>query len=113
MTAWRSFAAFPAFGACSTVIRSAEDAMTYARMGWYDFTGVVTYKNARKVIEVIKTVPLDRMMIETTHRILHPSARGRCDSTYCTSLPKRSPGARLDPGNRGAPCHRKRVFSIS
>ncbi len=45
---------------------SWESAKTYLDMGLYiSFTGVVTFKNAAKLIEVARNMPLDRMMIET------------------------------------------------
>mgnify|MGYP003752422607 FL=1 len=98
---------------------SAEDAMTYARMGWYlSFTGVVTYKNARKVIEVIKQFPLDRMMIETDAPYLAPVPhRGRrCDSTYLHLVAEKIAEVRgLDPEEIAARTlvTGKEFFSIS
>ncbi len=45
---------------------SAEIARELLKMGFYiSFTGVVTFKNARKAIEALKAVPLDRLFIET------------------------------------------------
>ena len=63
---------------------SLEDAKTLVRLGWMlSFTGVVTYKNARKSLEVIEWLPTDRIMIET-------------DSPYLTPEPFR--GKRNDSG---------------
>ncbi len=62
-----------------------EDAKTLVRLGWYlSFTGTVTYTNARKALEVIAAVPLERIMIETDSPYLTPEPfRGRRnDSTY-------------------------------
>ena len=54
------------------------------KLGWMiSFTGVVTYKNARKALEVIDWLPMDRIMIET-------------DSPYLTPEPFR--GKRNDSG---------------
>src|SRR5699024_1458625 len=45
---------------------SLEDAKVLVKLGWMlSFTGVITYKNARKVLEVVKWLPMDRIMIET------------------------------------------------
>ena len=45
---------------------SAETAKELLKMGLHiSFTGVVTFKNARKAIEALKVVPMDRLMIET------------------------------------------------
>lgn len=50
-----------------------EQAKELIRLGWYlSFTGVVTYKNARKSLEVIEWMPLDRLMIETDCPYLSP-----------------------------------------
>ncbi|WP_446898245.1 TatD family hydrolase [Clostridium sp. LBM24168] len=45
---------------------SVEFAKECLKLGYYiGFTGVVTFKNARKIIEVAKEVPLDRILVET------------------------------------------------
>ena len=63
---------------------SLEDAKVLVKLGWMiSFTGVVTYKNARKALEVIDWLPMDRIMIET-------------DSPYLTPEPFR--GKRNDSG---------------
>ena len=52
---------------------SAEMAKELIRRGWYiSFSGVVTFKNATRVREVVKTVPLDRLLIETDCPYLAP-----------------------------------------
>ena len=56
---------------------SPEMAGELLKMGWYlGFDGPVTYKNARKQLEVLKICPLDRILIET-------------DSPYMTPVPHR------------------------
>ncbi|MCI1944912.1 TatD family hydrolase [Clostridium luticellarii] len=45
---------------------SVEFARECLKLGYYiGFTGVVTFKNAKKVINVAKEVPLDRILVET------------------------------------------------
>lgn len=64
---------------------SLEDAKTLVRLGWMlSFTGAITYKNARKALEVLQWLPMDRIMIET-------------DSPYLTPEPFR--GKRNDSGH--------------
>ena len=52
---------------------SAEMARELVRRGWYiSFSGVLTFKNARKVREVAAVVPHDRILIETDAPYLSP-----------------------------------------
>lgn len=45
---------------------SAETAKELIKQGFYiSFTGVVTFKNARRAIEALKVIPLERLFIET------------------------------------------------
>lgn len=45
---------------------SAETAKELLEMGFMiSFTGVLTFKNARRAIESVKVIPMDRIMIET------------------------------------------------
>lgn len=63
---------------------SAEMAKELVARGWYiGFTGVLTFKNARKAVEVAKSIPLDRIVLET-------------DCPYMAPEPFR--GKRNDPG---------------
>ncbi len=63
---------------------SAEMAKELVKRGWYiGFTGVLTFKNARKALEVAAAIPLDRIVIET-------------DCPYMSPEPFR--GRRNDPG---------------
>ena len=63
---------------------SLEMAKELVKRGWYiGFTGVLTFKNARKAIEVAANIPLDRIVIET-------------DCPYMAPVPFR--GKRNDPG---------------
>ena len=63
---------------------SAEMAKELVKRGWYiGFTGVLTFKNARKAIEVASSIPLERIVLET-------------DCPYMSPEPFR--GKRNDPG---------------
>ncbi len=45
---------------------SAEMAQELVKRGWYiGFTGVLTFKNAKKAVEVASAIPLDRIVLET------------------------------------------------
>ena len=55
------------------------------KRGWYlGFDGPITYKNARKALEVLEMCPMDRILIET-------------DSPYLSPVPRR--GKRNDSRN--------------
>ena len=63
---------------------SAEMAKWLVSRGWYiGFTGVLTFKNARKAVETAAAIPLDRIVLET-------------DCPYMSPEPFR--GKRNDPG---------------
>lgn len=63
---------------------SLEMAKELVSLGWYiGFTGVLTFKNARKALEVAAGLPLDRIVLET-------------DCPYMSPEPFR--GKRNDPG---------------
>jgi TatD DNase family protein len=52
---------------------SAEMAKQLVDLGWYiGFTGVLTFKNARKAIEVAESIPLERIVIETDCPYMSP-----------------------------------------
>ena len=56
---------------------SVEMASELIKRGWYlGFDGPITYKNARKAIEVLEFCPLDKIVVET-------------DSPYLTPVPNR------------------------
>ena len=62
---------------------SAELARQLVQLGWYvGFTGVVTFKNARRALEAAAACPLDRILLETDAPYMAPTPyRGkRCDS---------------------------------
>ena len=63
---------------------SAEVAEEIIKMGMYiSFTGVLTFKNAKKAVKALKAVPLDRLMLETDCPYMAPEPfRGkRCNSS--------------------------------
>ena len=63
---------------------SAEMAKQLVELGWYiGFTGVLTFKNARKAVETAASIPLERIVLET-------------DCPYMAPEPFR--GRRNDPG---------------
>ena len=63
---------------------SAEMARQLVDLGWYiGFTGVLTFKNARRAIETAASIPVDRIVLET-------------DCPYMAPEPFR--GKRNDPG---------------
>ena len=62
---------------------SAQMAKEFVKLGYYiSISGTITWKNAREPLEVIKAVPLDRLLIET-------------DCPYLTPAPNR--GKRNEP----------------
>ncbi len=66
---------------------SLEMAQELIKRGWYiGFTGVLTFKNARKAVEVAANIPLERLLLET-------------DCPYMAPEPFR--GKRNDPGKLG------------
>ena len=62
------------------------------RLGMYiGLNGVATFKNARKSLEVVKEIPLDRLVLETDCPYLAPEPhRGkRNDSSYIPFIAER------------------------
>lgn len=63
---------------------SAETAREIIKLGMYiGFTGVLTFKNAKKALKALEAVPLDRLLLETDCPYMAPVPfRGkRCDSS--------------------------------
>jgi TatD DNase family protein len=63
---------------------SAETAVEILKLGMYiGFTGVITFKNAKKAIRALEAVTLDRLLLETDCPYMAPVPfRGkRCDSS--------------------------------
>lgn len=64
---------------------SAQSALDYCRLGMYiGIGGVITFKNARKLVEVAAAVPLERILLETDAPYLAPVPyRGSlCNSAF-------------------------------
>jgi len=52
---------------------SAEMARQLVNLGWYiGFTGVLTFKNARKAVETAASIPLERIVLETDCPFMAP-----------------------------------------
>ncbi len=71
---------------------SKEMALWLAERGWYiGFTGVLTFKNARRAVEAAQALPLDRILIETDCPYMAPEPyRGRRnDSRYVPLVAKK------------------------
>lgn len=67
---------------------SAETACELIGMGLYiSFTGVLTFKNAKKAVSACEAIPMDRLMLETDCPYMAPVPfRGeRCDSSMILS----------------------------
>ena len=62
---------------------SAETAQRLLELGYYlSFTGVLTFKNAKKAAEVVRRVPLERLMVETDAPYMAPEPfRGKRNSS--------------------------------
>ena len=96
-----------------------EQAKELVKLGWYiGFTGVVTFKNARKALEVAQWLPLDRILIETDCPYMAPEPhRGRRnDSRYVPLVAAKLAELRgITPEEMGEITARnaKRLFRIS
>lgn len=76
---------YPCKGVLHCYSGSKEMAKEFVKLGYYiSIAGPITWKNAKEPLEVIKVVPLDRLLIET-------------DCPYLTPAPNR--GKRNEPSN--------------
>ena len=97
---------------------SKEMALWLVERGWYiGFTGVLTFKNARKAVEAAQALPLDRILIETDCPYMAPEPyRGRRnDSRYVPLVAKKLAELRgLTPEEAGIQTteNARRLFGI-
>lgn len=98
---------------------SLEYAREVVKRGWcLSFTGVITFKNARRAVEVAQWTPLDRLLLETDCPYMAPEPyRGRrCDSTMLIRMAEKIAELRGLPVETIARCTRENtmgLFSIS
>ena len=63
----------PSLGVAHSFTSSFEMAKTLIEMGWYiGINGIVTFKNAEDLREVVSWLPLDRLLLETDSPFLAP-----------------------------------------
>lgn len=97
---------------------SADMARELVRRRWYvSFSGVLTFKNARRALEVVQNMPLERLMVETDAPYMAPEPfRGkRCDSTmirYMLEKIAELRGITIDEASAITTRNAKRFFGI-
>lgn len=97
---------------------SAEMARELIRRGWYiSFSGVVTFKNATRVREAVRSVPLDRILIETDCPYLAPHPmRGKLNHSgylhYTAACVAEVHGVSFEDVARQTSENAKRLFKI-
>ena len=98
---------------------SAEMARELTRRGWYvSFSGVLTFKNARRVREVVQAVPPERILIETDCPYLAPEPfRGRLNHsglmTYTAQALAELLGLGYEETVRLTACNARALFGLS
>lgn len=97
---------------------SAEMAKEVVKLGWYvGFTGVITFKNARKAVESAAVVPLDRILVETDCPYMAPEPhRGqRNDSRFIPFMVAKIAeikGISAEEAGEATTANAKRLFAI-
>ena len=97
---------------------SAEMARQLVDMGWYiGFTGVLTFKNARKAVETAERIPLERIVLETDCPFMAPEPfRGkRNDPGYLYRMAERLAeirGISVDEVHRITTENAKRLYRL-
>ena len=72
---------------------SAETAAEVIKLGMHiSFTGVLTFKNAKKALKALERVPVERLMLETDCPYMAPEPwRGqRCNSLMISSIAQKA-----------------------
>ena len=63
----------PALGVAHSFTSSLKMAKSLLDMGWYlGINGIVTFKNAQDLREIVRWIPLDRLLLETDSPFLAP-----------------------------------------
>ena len=97
---------------------SAEMAKQLVKLGWYiGFTGVLTFKNARKAVETAQAIPLERIVIETDCPFMAPEPfRGkRCDPSMVSRVAEKLAelrGISVEEAQRATFENGKRLYRI-
>ena len=97
---------------------SAEMAEQLVKMGWYiSVSGVVTFKNARRLLEAVERVPLDFLLVETDCPYLTPHPhRGKTNHSgylpYTVSRIAEIKGVSYEEVCRATRENARRVFRI-
>jgi TatD DNase family protein len=94
---------------------SPEMAQELVRLGWYiSFSGVLTFKNARKTVETAASIPADRMLIETDCPYLAPHPhRGELNHSGLMMLTAERLGEITGQGTEKAICQtRENAFEL-
>ena len=97
---------------------SAEMARQLTDLGWYiGFTGVLTFKNARKTVETAQSIPLERIVIETDCPYMAPEPfRGkRCDPSMVSRVAEKLAeirGITVEEAQQATFQNGKRLFRI-
>lgn len=98
---------------------SKEIALEFINMGFYiGVGGVVTFKNAKKLVETVETIPLERILLETDCPYMAPEPhRGKRNSslylTYVRDKIAEIKGISSDEVERVTEANARRVFSIN
>ena len=95
-----------------------DDAAAYLGLGLLiSFTGVITFSNAHRVRELVRQLPIDRMLIETDAPYMAPQAvRGRrCEPAHVRAVAQQLAelhGISLDDVARVTSTNARRLFAL-